>query len=160
MAVSPQNYVTREEVENSYEFKLIKRIIKKEFPFIREVLLPPDDQLNKYSLIFLDMVIDPFMLQREKGWEINRFVKSYYGVLSNFNKGPYRYVSNFLSTIYDIDRPTAQTVVQPIERTMEAVASSPAIPKDLKLGKDRKFVTGTWLIPHDIPLPDDAVFTR
>jgi hypothetical protein len=62
MPVHPSIQVTQKEVEDSYEFKLMKKILKREFPWIVDVLVPDDEEVNKYGLIFLPIVIDPFLL--------------------------------------------------------------------------------------------------
>ena len=159
MAVEPKNYVTKEEVENSYEFKLMKRIIKKEFPFVKDIILPNDDEINKWELIFVILVIDPFQLQRMTGWEISSFVKSYFNLLAGYYQD-YRFKSVYPQTMFNISRDEGMALAQEIERTMRSISTSPALPQDLKIGKDRLFAIGEWAIPKNIPIPDDAVFAK
>lgn len=159
MPVTNQNYVTKQEVENSYEFKLIKRIVKREFPWIVDLKLPSDDELNKYNLIFLDIVIDPFMLQKEKEWPFASYMKHYLtGFLSHH--APYSYQSSYLSTIYNVNRDETKDTQDDVEQTMRSVNKSNAIPQDLKLGKGREFVVGSWLIPEVKDIPPEAEFQK
>ena len=44
---------TPEEIYNVYTFKLIKRILKKKFPWIKDVFVNQED-LDKYTRIFLN----------------------------------------------------------------------------------------------------------
>jgi hypothetical protein len=161
MAVKIQNHVTKEEVESSYEFKLMKKILKKEFPWIKDVVAPSDDQINEYGLIFLDIVIDPFMLQRETGWPLASYIKMYMSI-PGFNTAlhsPYIYSSAYLTTIYDVSRDESKDISNDVENTVRSVASSPAVPQDLKLGKDRSFAVGAFTIPQGTTIPEDAIFT-
>jgi len=157
----PQRFVTKEEVENSYEFKLIKKILKREFPWIIDVLLPSDEEINQYSLIFVNVLIDPYMLQRETGWPFNSYMKFYFGTDNTFlhTHEPYAYSTAYLTTMYDVPREDSNYIQEDIEKTMRQIAKSPAIPEDLKLGKDRQFVVGSWLVPK-MEVPEDAVFAR
>ena len=157
----PENYVTKEEVENSYEFKLIKKILKREYPWIIDVNLPSDDEINEYALIFADVVIDPYMLQRETGWPFNSYMKFYFvGDKNWFHSGDrYYYKTSYLTTMYSVPREEVIPIQDNIEDTMKQVAKSPAIPSDLKLGKNRGIVVGQWEVPK-MPMPDDAIFTQ
>lgn len=157
----PQRFVTKEEVENSYEFKLIKKILKREFPWIIDVLLPSDEEINEYALIFVNVLIDPYMLQRETGWPLNSYMKFYFGTENTFlhTHDPYAYSTAYLTTMYDVPREDSNYIQEDIEKTMKQIAKSPAIPEDLKLGKDRQFVVGSWLAPK-MEVPEDAVFAR
>jgi hypothetical protein len=156
----PQRFVTKEEVENSYEFKLIKKILKREYPWIIDILLPSEEEINQYALIFLNVIIDPYILQRETGWQFNTYMKFYFSGNNNFihTHEPYAYNTAYLTTIYNVPREETNTIQEDIEKTMKQIAKSPAIPEDLKLGKDRQFVVGSWVVPK-MDLPEDAVFT-
>lgn len=158
MAVEPQNYVTHDEVENSYEFKLMKRILKKEFPWIIDVKVPSDEEINQYNLIFVDIFIDPFILQKEKEWPIVSYLK-YYLTGGRSHHDPYTYQSSYLSTLYNVDRQETQEVQDDVETTMRSISKSNAIPSDLKLGKGRSFAVGSWIVPAVKDIPSDAVFT-
>lgn len=159
MPVAPNNEVTQKEVEDSYEFKLMKKILKREYPWIVDILVPNDEDINKYALIFLTLVIDPYILQREKGWPFNSFMNFYLSGFVSLHH-PYAYRSSYLTTIYDIDREQSVPIQDDIETTMKAIAKSPAIPQDLKLNKDRIFVVGEYLIQKPSEIPQDAVFSK
>ena len=155
------NYVTKEEVENSYEFKLIKKILKREYSWILDVNLPSDEEINNYALIFVDIVIDPFRLQREMGWPFNSYMKFYLSGDKNWLSGDSSnlYKTSYLTTMYQVPREEVTPIQDNIEAIMKQVSKSPAIPEDLKLGKDRGIVVGQWEIPK-MPIPEDAIFAR
>ena len=49
---------TREEIENNYEFKVMRRLLKKEFPFITDMSLTHNWDDYK-SLLFVDISLSP-----------------------------------------------------------------------------------------------------
>lgn len=158
MALSPSVQVTQKEVEDSYEFKLMKKILKREYPWIVDILVPTDEEINKYALIFLPIVIDPFLLQQMEGWPFNHYMRAY---LTGFLKreGPYSYRTSYLTTVYDVPREETIPIQDDIEHTMRAIADSPAIPQDLKLNKNRSFVVGEYVL-IDKKVPEDTVFSQ
>lgn len=153
-------FVTREEVENSYEFKLIKKIIKREYPWVIDVVPPNDEQINNYALIFCDVLFNPFMLQEETGWPFNSFMPFYFKEDNPFTKGsPNFYTTSYLTTIYDVDRTETNEISDGIETIMKQVAKSPAVPSDLKLNKDRTFVIGEWTMPKS-KVPENILVSK
>jgi hypothetical protein len=158
MPVHPSIQVTQKEVEDSYEFKLTKKILKREFPWIVDVLVPSDEEINNWGLIFLPIVLDPFLLQRMEGWPFNYYMSVYFsGYLKS--DGPYSYRTSYLSTIYDVSRQQTGPIQEEIEKTMKSISKSPAIPQDLKLNKDRIFVVGENVLKN-MEVPDDVVYTE
>ena len=154
----PHRYVTKEEVENSYEFKLTKKIVLREFPWIKDIVLPSDEEINKYGLIFCFLYFDPIELQKQEGWPFSSYMKFYFKT-DQYPDKPYYYISSYLSTIYAVDRGVTIPVQEDIEKTMRQVSKSPAVPSDLKLGKERYLVPGEFAALK-VPIPDDAVFEQ
>ena len=161
MPVAPNIQVTQKEVEDSYEFKLIKKILKREFPWIVDLLVPSDEEINNYALIFVDIVMDPYMLQRETGWPLNSYMKFYFTGDKNWlhSGDRYYYKTSYLTTMFGVPREETNPIQDNIEDIMKQVAKSPAIPSDLKLGKNRGLVVGQWEVPK-MPMPDDAIFLQ
>ena len=155
---NPNNYVTPTEVENNYEFKLMKKVLRQEFPWIKDVLVPDDEEINKYNLIFLPVVIDPFILQREIGLPIERWIKRYLTEPRfRYQKAPYVYSSSYLSTMYGGDRDITRDIQDKVDMTMKSVGRSSAIPDNLKLGKGRQFASAEYMVP-EMEVPEDAFF--
>jgi len=156
--VNPNNYVTPTEVENNYEFKLMKKVLRQEYPWVLDVLVPKDEDINKYNLIFLPIVIDPFMLQKEVGLPIESWIKRY--LTDERYKQTYRqyaYVSSYISTMFNGDRDTPRDLQERVDITMKSVGRSAAIPDNLKIGKGRQFSSGEFIIP-EMDIPEDAYF--
>jgi hypothetical protein len=158
MPVEARNYVTPNEVENNYEFKLMKKVLRQEHPWIKDVLVPDDEEINKYNLIFLQLVIDPFMLQKEVGLPLERWIKRYLDDerYKQMNR-PYAYITSYISTMFNGDRDIAGKIHNEVEVTMKSVGRSAAIPEDLKLRKGRQFSPGEYIIP-EMDIPEDGYF--
>ena len=66
MAVEPGKEYTVEELYDNYEFKVVRRAIMKEFPWIKNVTVTRDN-LDKYNTIFLDFEVDLHRLLESYG---------------------------------------------------------------------------------------------
>ena len=65
--------MTVEEVKKNVLYKFTTRAIRQEFPFIKDFVIKQDD-LDKYSTIFLTPVIDAKEVIDTYGWKIFRWV--------------------------------------------------------------------------------------
>lgn len=142
------DFLTKEEVVNSYEWKLTEKILKRQFPWIKGIELDEGD-VNKYNLIFVDIIIDPYLLAKEKDWMIN-----WYKVRGLRNREPMR--ENFLTIYYNVSYDETKELYEEIEDTLYSVKSSKAIPDDLKLPKSRSMGIGGYKTSSDYQIPEDA----
>ena len=138
--------MTREEFENNYEYKVTKKALMREFPFIKDVLVKDDEDINKWAAtIYLDLIIDPFAFAHQYGFRV-------WGPIINALKRGESYMSPYISLfIGDGDRvELASPVNKAMEELMDGVHKSPAIPHELKLGKTLKIGTFT-ATPSSLP---------
>lgn len=142
------NNLTYDEIVNSYEFKLTEKILKREYPWIKGISINESD-LDKYALLFLDITIDPYELAKENDWKILWYNVSKIRDNESFT-------SPYLSTIYDVSYEEQKDISQEIESLMQDVKKSPAVPIDLKLPSDRKFVIGNYKVPTNVSRPPDS----
>ena len=141
--------MTREELENNYEYKVTKRALLREFPFVKDVLVKDDEDITKWkSSIYIDLIIDPFAFAHQYGFRV-------WGPIINALKRGEDYMSPYLSLfIGDGDRvELASPINKAMEELMDGVHKSPAIPQELKLGK--KLYVGTFTatpssLPHNM----------
>jgi hypothetical protein len=123
--------MTREEFENNYEYKVTKKALMREFPFIKDVFVKEDEDINKWSAtIYLDLIIDPFSFAHQYGFRV-------WGPIINALKRGEPYMSLYLSLfIGDNDRvELASPITKAMEELMVGIHRSPAIPQELKLKK-------------------------
>ena len=136
MAIEHGSEYTVEELYDNYEFKVVKRAILREFPWIKNVTVTQWN-LDKYSTIFLDFDVDLPRLLETYGWE------PYPGALRAWKKNKY-YHSMYLSLFGNVSYEEARPVTKDIEKLATAVGDSPALPSDLKIKKGRHFTTGDF----------------
>jgi hypothetical protein len=134
---NPQTYshifiiMTREEFENNYEYKVTKKALMREFPFVKDVFVKEDKDLTKWShTIYLDLIIDPFALAHQYGFRV-------WGPIINALKRGEDYFSPFISLfIGNEDRvELAAPITKAMDELMDGIHRSPAMPQELKLGK-------------------------
>jgi hypothetical protein len=135
--------MTKEELENNYEYKITKRALMKEFPFIKEISTKSDDDINrwKYS-IYLEVVIDPYILGQIYGIPVWPYVTR------SLQRGePYwaPYLNTFFNNSDVIDR-----INREMGNTILTIRKSKALPDELKLNKELEL--GTFITyPQYLP---------
>ena len=148
MADYPMTY---EQIIDNYEYKVVKRLLKKEYPWIKDVVVKDDnDEINKYNLIFLDVTIDPYELGRQEDWTVTRFLER--SIRDNDE-----YWSPYLSMFYkDVSWEDAKPLQDGINKSLESIHTSPALPTDLRLPGTRKFQVGSWYAYPTSITPEDT----
>ena len=137
-----ETHMTQEDLENNYEYKVVRRALMREFPWIKDVTFDPDE-LNTYNLIFLNLSVDPEKMGEQYGWEMNRWVKD------AWSKGQ-RYSGNYPSLLFNVSYEVGKdTVSAPINRMLEEIHSSPALPEDMRLPRGRTFQVGSYIVNPD-----------
>ena len=122
--------MTREELENNYQYKVTKKALMREFPFIKDVYVT-DEDLNKWkSTIYMDLIIDPFVLAHQYGFRL------WQPIINKLKDGE-DYWSPYLSIFAsDNDRlEITSPIVNAMNELIDGIRNSPAIPQDFKLNK-------------------------
>lgn len=128
-------HLTLDELYDNYQFKVIKKALMREYPWIKDLWVK-EDELNKYGLIFLNIEIDPVMLGEERGWDLTPWVLSAYKNGKNYNG---MYISLFFD---NVDRENTRDLQNELSVLANSVGKSPAFPKDLLLPGERNFTIG------------------
>jgi hypothetical protein len=137
---------TTEELYDNYTFKLIKRSLMREFPYIKNVFVNFFD-LGRYNTIFLNFDYDPKIWGEMYNDPMVKWLKDVK------DEGKY----------FDLSYPTTGTKMgyeeyQPIKKSIEKVMSdvfnSEAVPKELKIQGQRPVAIGTWHINRRGGKPD------
>ena len=146
MADHPMTY---EELIDNYEYKIAKKMLLREYPWIKDVVIR-EDEINKYNLIFLDITIDPYELGRQEDWTVTRYLER-----SINEQG--EYWSPYLSMFYkDVSWEDAKPLQDGINKSLESIHTSPALPTDLRLPGTRKFQVGSWYAYPTSITPEDT----
>lgn len=152
--------VSVEELSNSYELKLIKKVVKSEYNWVIELLPPDERDLNNYNSIFLNIVIDPYKLAKELGVAVMKYmVRAINGdrPLMYNPKDEYPYNSSTLGNIVDVTISHGIEIERGMKDVINGVVNSNAIPSELLLNHDRTYGISQWLIPNKktLPIPKD-----
>ena len=148
--MASDNPITYDELLDNYEFKVGKRILTREYPWIKDVYMRNPDDVNKYNLIFMDIMFDPFQLAEQEGWRMASYV------VRSIERGD-DFWSPYLSTFYSSHPDDARALVQKIDKSLEDLHKSPAIPQDLKLPATRKLNVGSFHVQLGTKVPTDYI---
>jgi hypothetical protein len=143
--------MTKEELEDNYEYKVTKRALMKEFPFIKDVIPPTEDDINrwKYS-IYLELVIDPYILGQTYGIPV-------WSVVTRLLRRGEDYWSPYLNTFFN-NREVIDTISRDMGTLMNGIHKSKALPDELKLPKELE--VGTFMVhPQSLPPSFDDTMT-
>jgi hypothetical protein len=117
--------MTADEVRDTYEFKVIKKALKRKFPFVKDVIVE-DEHLNKFTYIIpVNLVIDPFAIAQQYNVGIK---PSYLRMIKNDDR--------FISALLDImftDRDKVKDIDMQMDKLSREVHNSPALPNEYKL---------------------------
>jgi hypothetical protein len=128
--------MTKEELENNYEYKVTKKALMKKFPFIKNVYVKDDEDINKWKYsIYLELVIDPYILGQTYGIPV-------WSVVTRLLRRGEDYWSPYLGTFFQ-DRKVTDTINRDMGTLMNGIHKSVALPDELKLPKELE--VGTFI---------------
>ena len=146
MADHPMTY---EQLKDNYEFKIAKKMLLREYSWIKGVTTK-EDEINKWNLIFLDVTIDPYELGRQEDWTVASYV-------GRSIKDVGEYWSPYISTFFkDVTWEDARPLQDSINKGLESIHTSPALPTELRLPGSRKFQVGSWYAYPNSITPEDT----
>lgn len=149
MSVRTENLLTPQQVKDNYEYKVTKKAILREYPWIKDVTFN-EDKLNQYNLIFVEFHIDPFELAEKEGWGIAKWT------LRDISEGKV-YWSPYLSSLMNISYADAKPLSDELDNFMASIHKSTAIPQELKLPKERQLHSGYFLTQEGLTIPTSYV---
>ena len=148
--------MTPEELYDNYEYKVTVKALKREFPFIKDVRVN-EDEINKYGLIFLEIVMDPFDMAKTYGYNVSNWVKN------NIRKGE---TDSAITPSVFFDEPYVDVIKvgDMVTELMDDIHNSKAIPDTMKLPRGRRldytsFVVDPAISPIPVETPEDSSTT-
>ena len=148
MAVHPNDMLTPEELNDNYEYKITKKGLLREFPFIVDVLDTNEEDFTKYeSVVFVTLVIDPYVLANMFG------VKVWDGITRAFKRGD-DFDSPTLSIFLENSIDLGIKIRQSIDDFTDSIHSSRAIPDEYRMGR---IVRAGNYIAYPSSLPPDLM---
>ena len=138
--------MTQEELENNYTYKIIRKVLMREYPWIKDVQLDvPGLEKFEYAL-FLDIYINPYELGEERGYNVARWIES-----AIRNKEDY--YTSVITMYFDGSSEEMRAITTEVNDTITSTQNSPAIPVDLRLPSDKRFMVGSYHLADDITIP-------
>jgi len=146
---------TKAEVEKSPIFKILKRAITRKYPWIKDMYVGNEEDINKYSsMLFLDADVDAQQLADEKGWTMEEWTTP------SIQRRVYKrdhfdtvYLSIFYTKPFDEE---ARQLQNQVEEEMRRIQKSDAIPEDVKIRK----TIGLSNLRYNFPPPDNTTITN
>ena len=136
-----RNVMTPDELRNNYEFKVVRKALMNENKWVKDVTFN-DDDVNRYSLIFLDIIVDPIQMANEYERPFLPWV-----VKPIENGEGYR--ATYPSLLLDMTYEEGDNLItSPMNQMMEEIHNSPALPVELRLPQGRTFHIGVFIVPE------------
>jgi hypothetical protein len=139
-------HYTPEELYNNYTFKLIRRSLMREFPYIKDVFVG-DFDLGKYNTIFLNFEFDPAIWEETYNDKFQGWLK---GAMDDGKYVDLSYPITASNMTYDEYQPIRKR----INDVMSQVIQSEAVPQELKIQGHRPVAIGTWHVNRKKGTPD------
>lgn len=135
-----------EQLYDNYTFKLLRRALMREFPYIKNVFVNFFD-LGRYNTIFLNFDFDPAIWGEMYNDPMVKWLKDV------TDEGGYIDLS-YPTTATNMEYDEYQPIKKSIEKVMSDVFNSEAVPKELKIQGQRPVAIGTWHVNRRGGKPD------
>jgi hypothetical protein len=119
----------RDHILSNGEFKIIRKILKREFPFIKDVI--PSSVLDDYNTVtFLDIILDTPTFENTLGVQMSNIIKSMYK--DELERGEYN--TSYLPSVYRRDDKEALVDFNDnVRDTLKRINKSSVVPSEMKL---------------------------
>lgn len=118
--------LTLEQLYNNYQFKLIKRTLMREYPWVVDVRATEEDLIKYKSIVFVNIVFDGPRFEKDTGLKLASW--AYEPWASN----NVLYLSTFIKN--DQER-EAKDLQREMQNLVTTIANSTVIPNELRLPK-------------------------
>jgi hypothetical protein len=139
--------MTKQELENNYTFRVVSKVLKRQFPFITDISVD-DEDLSKYKhSIFLNISVNPFVLGQMFGVKVASYVTR------TLERGE-TYQSIYLSIMFGGSASNEMHELQElIRKVIKNTTESSSIPHEMRV-YDKEFNIGDFIVHPDTLPPD------
>lgn len=141
--------LTNEEVLNGLEFRAVSKILKQKYPFVKKVKLADSDVNSYESLIFLELVLNPYEFAEYFDGELENFVIKSIGRGEIFQSS---YPSVFLK---DKAYEELKDFDDELDDLLINIHRSPALPSDVKLPGNKRFAVSSFTTDPNTKIRDE-----
>jgi hypothetical protein len=119
----------RDHILSNGEFKIIRKILKREFPYIKDVI--PSIVLDDYNTVtFLDIILDTPTFENALGVQMSNIIKNMYK--DELERGEYN--TSYLPSVYRRDDKEALVDFNDnVRDTLKRINKSSVVPSEMKL---------------------------
>ena len=148
---------TKEEVEASPIFRIVKKGLMRKYPWIKKVMSSDDESVQKYtSMLFLEVDIDIKELADQEGWTLESWVgdsKIYSWRGREFTSSPY-----LAMFVVKGDSDQARELQNEIDSDIKRMQKSDVIPSEYKI--DKTMGISNFIYYYPTPQPDNTTITN
>jgi hypothetical protein len=148
---------TKEEVEASPIFRIVKKGLMRKYPWIKKVMSSDDESIQKYtSMLFLEVDIDIKELADQQGWTLEPWVsdsKVYSWRGNKFTSSPY--LGILVTNLYSDQ---ARDLQNEIDSDIKRMQKSDVIPSEYKI--DKTMGISNFIYYYPTPQPDNTTITN
>ena len=119
---------TPEDIQNAYEFKLAKKILKDQFPFILDIK-PPDARYDIYHTIEIQIYVDFDKLAEYGQWNKTSYSMK---LFTRFNNNIWQGAGFYHLPYSNATPKDGKEIEDDINDALKKIHNSPAIPSELK----------------------------
>ena len=134
----------KEELDNSFILKVANKMVKRVFPWVKEVVISPNtdyEDFNKFkSYIFVDIIIDPKLFAETYDLTLSSYVQN---MIKN-NKSDDTY---YLTTLVDDDfKSEGSNISDEIDSLFKSLSRNSVIPSNSNLPRNKAFSVNKFKI--------------
>ena len=134
----------KEELDNSFILKIANKMVKRDYPWVKEVVIAPNidsEDFNKFkSYIFVDIIIDPVLFAETYDLTLSSYVQN---MIKN-NKSDDTY---YLTTLVDDDfKSEGSNISDEIDSLFKSLSRNSVIPSNSNLPRNKAFSVHTFKI--------------
>ena len=134
----------KEELDNSFILKVANKMVKRVFPWVKEVVIAPNmdsEDFNKFkSYIFVDIIIDPVLFAETYDLTLSSYVQN---MIKN-NKSDDTY---YLTTLVDDDfKSKGSNISDEIDSLFKSLSRNSVIPSNSNLPRNKAFSVNKFKI--------------
>ena len=134
----------KEELDNSFILKIANKMVKRDYPWVKEVVIAPNidsEDFNKFkSYIFVDIIIDPVLFAETYDLTLSSYVQN---MIKN-NKSDDTY---YLTTLVDDDfKSEGSNISDEIDSLFKSLSRNSVIPSNSNLPRNKAFSVNKFKI--------------
>ena len=133
--------MTNEELNNSYVLKIANAMVRREYPWIKNMIISDDMDFKEFrSYVFVDIIIDPKLFAETYDLTLSSYVQN---MIKN-NKSDDTY---YLTTLVDDDfKSEGSNISDEIDSLFKGLSKNSVIPNDSNLPRNKAFSVHTFKI--------------